>query len=197
MDESFTDEIKYANLISAFERLESSTVLRLGQKILERVCEEDLLQTTMAVILEKEIWKKVSSAEDLYRYARKAMINRLRNLWRRSQKTQSLNPATEGAYEAILWLGASTFERMEKGRESRAIVEWMKSLFPGDEKMHTFIEHLSVGSKRGEIVGDMEMTRRQITNLLRRLKRNRKIREFREKGIMELASNVKLEDLIQ
>lgn len=195
MDESFTDDIKYANLLSAYQRLESSTVLRLGTKVLEGVSEEDLLQTTMEVILQKEIWKKVSSAEELYRYSRKVMLNKLATLWLRSRKVQSLN-SEDKVVEAILWLGASSFERMQKGRESRVIVEWMKSLFPGDEKMHTFIEHLAEGATRGELVSDKELTPREIRNLLRRLRRNRKIREFRKKGIIEPESNAKLEDLI-
>lgn len=196
MDESFTDEIKYANLISAFKRLESSTVLRLGAKVLEGVSEEDLLQTTMAVILEKEIWKKVSSAVELYRYSRRVMLNKLITLWLRSQKAQSLNAGDEGAYKAILWLGASAFERMQKGRESRAIVAWMKSLFPGDERMHTLIEHLAEGATRGELASDKKLTPREIRNLLRRLRRNRKILEFREKGIIEPERKYVSEELI-
>lgn len=196
MDESFTDDIKYANLLSAYRRLESSTVLRLGTKVSEGVSEEDLLQTTMEVILQKEIWKKVSSAEELYRYSRKVMLNKLATLWLRSRKVQSLNSEDKVVYEAILWLGASSFERMQKGRESRVIVEWMKSLFLGDEKMHTFIEHLAEGATRGELASDKEFTPREIRSLLRRLRRNRKIREFRRKGIIEPESNAKLEDLI-
>ncbi len=196
MDESFTDDAKFSNLISVYQRLESSTVLRLGQKILEGVSEEDLLQTTMVVILEKEIWKKFSSAEALYRYVRKAVINGMLNLWRRSKKGQSLDSADKATYEAILWLGLSAFERMQKGLESRRIVEWMKSLFPGDEQMHTFIEHLAEGATRGELASDKELTPREIRNLLRRLRRKRKIREFREKGIIELERNSMLEDLI-
>jgi DNA-directed RNA polymerase specialized sigma24 family protein len=195
MDESFTDDTKYANLISVYLRLESSTVLWLGQKILEGVSEEDLLQTTMVVILEKEIWKKFSSAEALYRYVRKALINGMLNVWRRSKKGQSLDSADKATYEAILWLGLSAFERMQKGPESRRIVEWMKSLFR-DEQMHTFIEHLAEGATRGDLANDKELTPREIRNLLRRLRRNRKIREFREKGIIELESNYILEDLI-
>jgi len=187
MEESFTDDAEaYSNLISVYLWLEGSTVLRLGQRLLESESEEDLLQSTMAVILEKEIWKRIRSRVGLYRYARRSMVNKFITLLNRAKKAEPLDGVQELDHELFAWLGLSPFEKLQVDLEDKETLEWMKSLFPGDAKIHRCLDRLLEGYKRGEIAEDMKLTAREVTDLLRRLKRERKIQEFRHTRMKNL-----------
>ncbi len=188
MAERFTDEPAssdseaLANLVSVYKRLEASTVLRIGQQLIDSQSEDDLLQSTIAIILEKEKWKEIRSTLGLYRYARRAMINEAITLRERGQKGESLDAASELGYEILAWLALSPAEKFEIAEEDEATIEWVKSEFPGDMEVHDLLDCILEGYKRRELPKQLKMEGRKVTELLRKLKRRRKITELRDRA---------------
>jgi hypothetical protein len=186
MGQYFTDEPAasdaeaLANLIVVFERLRLSPVLRMGQQLIDTQSEEDLLQTTMLVILEKEKWKEIRSRKALFFYTRRAMINGLMTLHKRAKKGESLDGESFdlAALEAQLygWLEKSPAETFEIDREDEAFIEWMKLEFPVP-KIHRLLDQIVDGCKKGKLPGEMRMTGREVTEMLRTIKRRRRVRE--------------------
>jgi len=134
----------------------------------------------MLVILEKEKWKEIRSKKALFFYARRAMINRLITLQKRARKGGSLDGESfdVAALEAQLygWLEKSPAETFEIDREDEAFIEWIKLEFP-DPKIHELLDRIIDGCKKGKLPEKMRMTGREVTELLGKIKRRRKVRE--------------------
>lgn len=181
MSERFTDEPAssdaeaLANLVAVFERLEGHPVLWIGQQLIDSNSEEDLLQNIVVGILETEKWKEIRSTLGLYRYARKAMINELNTLWKRAKRRESIDVL---ALDAQLhdWFQASPAETFELDREDKALIESLKAEFD-DPQVDELLDRIVDGCERRRLPDEMKLNGREVTDLLRKVKRRRKLRE--------------------
>jgi RNA polymerase sigma factor (sigma-70 family) len=168
-------------LLTLYKRLEAYGKWRFRNKIYASESYQDCVQKIMVRVWQRRLWEQLPSENDVYGYSCTALVNCIRDAWRRARRTDlflleevELIPAPTSAVP-----GPSD---QPQERELAAEEEWMKSLFPKDNTMLTFIEHLCKGKKRKTIASEMKLTPRQVTDLYRKLKRKvkRHLRERRD-----------------
>jgi DNA-directed RNA polymerase specialized sigma24 family protein len=172
-----SDEVILSEL---YNRLAAFGRCRFGNKIYASESYQDCLQKIIVPVWQRRLWERLAS-EEVYHYACTSLVNCLRDAFRRVKRADLLfvnevepMPASRSAV-----LGSFG---VQQELELVAEVEWVKSLFQGDNTMLTYIEKLSLGKTRKEIASEMKLTPRQVTDLARKLKRTVK-RHLKERGL--------------
>src|SRR5712692_5940306 len=152
------------------KQLEAFGTGKYGKKIYASESYQDCLQKVMFRLWQKRLTETLPSEGDLYRYSCKAVDNCIRDAWRRAKRTDLL---LVGEVELIPASASAASGPADLQRELEMVGEakGIKSLFLGNTRMHDYIEHLAMGTKRKTIASEMKLTPRQVTDLHRKLKR--------------------------
>lgn len=157
-------------LSTLYKRLEAFGKWKFGSEIYASQWYQDCLQKIVVWVWEQRFWEQLPSEEDVYRYSCKALVNCRLDAGRQAKRTDFLLEGELELMSAPPSVGSGPVDLQWK-LELAAEVEWVKSLFQGDNTMLTYLEKLSLGKKRNEIASEMKLTPRQVTDLYRKLKR--------------------------
>lgn len=132
----------------------------------------ELTRTTTTKLMEEDRWRKVCKGEeDLYKYARKMMWHDFLDLikspeYKRTILTDSIDIEQD---ESLLASLSGAIEVMEAA-ESAALVRTLQSLFDQDMAAQAYLRlWLIEGMKREEIAHLLGLTKREVTDIRRRV----------------------------
>lgn len=157
-------------LSTLHKRLEAFGSWKFGNKVYATESYQDCVQKIVVRVWQRRLWEQLPSEDDVYRYSCKALVNCIRDAWRRVKRTGLL---LGDEVELISAPTSAVQDPSDVHRELElaAEEEWVISLFPDDDEMLAFLELLRMGKKRNEIARDMNKEPREVTDLWRKLKR--------------------------
>ena len=128
---------------------------------------EDLLSDTLERFYVKQPWKRreLQQFKRMFGY----MVRVMRNIYLSrlpEHETDSIEVLSEERFAS-----SEGVEKNQKALETKSIAKAMKSYFPGDKQMHTYIDLCYVCDlKRREIAEAMGLEPRDVTDLDRKLR---------------------------